>query len=324
MSRGLTIPYIVDADPQAGASPVLQFDVQSGHCTRIFYVDWLNAGIAAYQLLGYPVMDYSDPVFPLIRRYLPQYDADFPWMVCTKISNIKGVGARGYYIANGLKAANYELAKITCEFEMPDYDIISDEYTDSEFDRYRTFEARPAAEYLSIPLKNGPGQLKWSQGSNGPANPKGPQPFPGNVGYIVGNIDYHWEWIQVPFEAMPTDDIQRIIGCVNEFEFPVGDGSGKVAAPGTLLLTGWEPKRFNSPYGLRTWRCGYTVRYNPRGHNNFYDWTAAEPGFYQASTDGIYYEPGVPDPPGTTPWPPDGKLLYNARNFELLFTPPII
>lgn len=322
MARGLQIAYKT-FDIRDGNNPTVSADIESFHSQRVYDVDWLSYGVAIYQLLGYPTMDNSDPSHPKIVRYLPQQDPDFPWAVATKIISVKGVGPRGYYNANDSRAALYDKARITVGFDFPDYDILADEYTPDwpfEFYRYRTFEAKPSAEYLSPPST---GTLKWSQGPNAGS------PFPGNVGFIVGCIDYVWDWIQVPFEAMPGTAIQDTVGCVNKYDFEIGDGSTTVAPAGTLLLMGWEPLRKNSPYGLRTWRIRYTARFNPYGHNNFYDYDGAHfndscsggssgsynPGWRQASRCGTYFAPGSV---------PDGQLLYNERDFDLLFTPPAV
>lgn len=307
-SRGLQIAHN-EYGVKDGDSPNEQFDMTSATATRILDVAWANRGIAAYQLLGYAVWNPINPSAPVIQRYLPDFHPDFPWMVATKITNIKGIGARGWTTANGVKIARYQIARITVQYEFPEYDLLYDDYTTSEFDRYRTFEAKPAAEYLSVPLGSGRPYLTWSQGPGSLTNPK--RPFPGNVGFIVGTIDFHWKWLQVPFEALPFDDILGTIGRVNKTEFAD-------CPAGTLLLIGVDYKRNNSPYGLRTWTIEYTARYNPRLHNNFYDFigdaaTGTGKGWYQASTDGTYHAPGSVT---------DGKLLFDEREFDDLFTPP--
>lgn len=323
MPRGLQLDF-TQPEVQDGNNPVASFDIESAHSVRVFDVTWLAYGIASYQILGYPQMDNTDPENPKIVRYLPQQDPDFPWMVATKITSVKGLGARGYYTAYGIRTPQYDKARLTVEFNMPDYDVLADEYTPGwpfEFYRYRTFAAKPSAEYLSPPST---GTLQWSQG------PNALQAFSGNVGFIVGCIDYEWDWIQIPFEAMPSDIIQSAIGKVNRYDFPIGDGSDTMAAPGTLLLLAWEPLRKNSPYGLRTWRSHFTARYKATGHNNFYDYDGAHfgkpshnPGWRQASVDGTYYNPNI-DPDPDQPWPPTGKLLYDSIDYDLLFTPPAL
>ena len=298
MARGLQLPF-TEYGVKDGESPVEAFDMYSATATRILDVAWSTRGTAVYQLLGYPTLDISIPSAPVIQRYLPDFHPDFPYMVAVKVPQCKGVAARGWTTANGEKIATYNRARLTVNYEFPNYDIVADEYTTSEFDRYRTFEAKPAAEYLSVPLGSGSPYLKWSEG------PRSGMPFPGNVGFIVGTIDFHWTWLQVPFAALPFDAILDTIGRVNDFEFAD-------CPAGTLLLIGVDYKRQNSPFGDRTWQIEYTVRYNPRLHNNFYDFIGK--GWYQASTDGTYYAADAP--------PPDGKLLYDSRDFELLFTPP--
>jgi hypothetical protein len=309
MARGLQIPYkeFISSGTGPGASPVGAFSMRASKFTRIFDVAWLSGGIAVYQLLGYPTLDSSNPINPLINRYLPQQDADFPWMVATNILSVTGIGQRGSYIANGLRAAQYDKARIVVEFSMPDYDILEDDYTENEFERFVTFCTKPAAEYLSVPQT---GTLKWSDGPNVGRD------FPGNVGFVVGNIDMTWNWLQIPYEAIPFDTVQDTIGRVNKYDWELFPG-GPTAAAGTLLLTSWEPVRYNSPFGARTWDVNYTARYNPRLHNNFYDFNkgsyALSP-FLQASVDGNFYAPGSV---------PDGKLLYDERDFFDLFRPPV-
>lgn len=308
MVRGLQVAYteFVGSGTGPGVSPKGAFSMRASKFMRTFDVAWLNGGLAVYQLLGYPQLDNSNPMDPVITRYLPQQDADFPWMVATNVLSLEGVGQRSYYIANGLKAAKYEKARIVVEFSMPDYDILEDDYITTEFDRFTTFCTKPAAEYLSVPQT---GTLTWSQGPNTGKS------FPGNVGFVVGNIDMTWNWLQIPYEAIPFDAVQDIIGRVNKYDWELFPG-GPTAPAGTLLLTSWEPVRYNSPFGARTWDVNYTARYNPRLHNNFYDFSA--PGypnpFLQASTDGVLYSAGSV---------PDGKLLYDERDFFDLFEPPV-
>jgi hypothetical protein len=139
------------------------------------------------------------------------------------------------------------------------------------------------------------------------------QQFPGNVGLIVGNIDYKWTWHQVPFDCLPEAAILDTLGRANSDAIFGNDASTGLPRfpPGSLLLLGVEIKRKNSPFGLRTWTISYTSRYNPRLHNRFYD--AVKGRWCECSKDGTYYDPTLP--------PPDGKLLYDYRPFRKLFVP---
>jgi hypothetical protein len=257
----------------------------------------------------------------------------------------------------------YKIARITVQYDFLPYDLLPDtsvtlvSFADpappydsappagySEFPsgtpmgRFIGFERKPAAEYLSIPAtvnsKDPNNQtLVWSDNVN-PTPPnltRVGKPFPGNVGYIVGNIDFKFTWYQVPFDAMPNNTIASTIGRVNLRPVTLPGGSPTTALPGQLLLIAVDTHRTGSPYGNRLWNIDYTMRYNPRGHNNFYDFVSG--GWFQASKDKHFYgyikSPGVRffNPTsssatfGSSDDPPDGVLLYDSRDYARLFCP---
>lgn len=234
------------------------------------------------------------------------------------------------------RVAIYQYARIPVTYEFVHYDIYSDNPADGvtdnqEFYRFVIKDLKPSAEYLAVPPSmpgiciNGSGSgsgsgagssdaaiLKWSE-NDCPGRIK--QGFPGNIGFIIGTIDYKWTWLQIPYNALPLEAIKNTVGRVNNAEF---DG----CPPGTLLMMPPDIRRKGSAYGTRTWEIEYTARFNPRGHNKFYDFVGG--GFYQASKDGLFYNYGLGAGIGGVTdngIPPDGKLLYDSRDFMEVFRP---
>jgi hypothetical protein len=291
MPRGLQLDYKEFSTD--GGSPNESFGPEQTTATRVLDVDWSDRFLAAAQLMGFSRINDTDPQHWTIDRYLPDVHPEQPVLICTEVKG-KGIGTAGSKTVGGRKVNIFLKARLTCTYTFPDYDVLENSEITTEFDRFRTFEAKPSAEYLSPPV--GSGFLTWAEGDNfGDA-------FPGNVGFIYGTTTLFYRWLQVPFAGLPEVTIQDTIGRVNADTFAGND-------PGTLLLLGWDPKRTNSPHGLRTWNVGLTMVRNMRGWNNFYNFQTQK--WEQATTDGLYYSPGDNVP--------DGKYLYDERNFADLF-----
>jgi hypothetical protein len=301
LPRGLLLPHTEFI--RDGGSPTEVVSMDDFTATRVIDVPWVVRGEAYYQLLGYSKRDAS--LTTKISRYLPDYHPDFPWIVATKISRVQGIGkpADGVWYTldgNDNKVARYATARLTVEYTYPRYDLLGDDEVQaqtapSEFTRYRTLKARPSAEYLSLPSG---GTFRWSEG------PHTDQPFPGNRGIIVPMLEFRWRWFQVPYDCIPFNTFLDSFGTVNKTTWAGCDA-------GTLLLTAIDYDQTNTPYGQRAWDIEYCVKYNPHGHNNFFDAQAG--GYWQASIDGNTYTEGSI---------PDGKLTYNEREFGNLFTAP--
>lgn len=298
MPRGLqSVTYVEPVAPE-GDSPQEWFDHDANGASRVLDVPWNDRALAVAELLGYSNIDTSggEGAYKL-HRYLPDYHPSFPLQIAKRV-RIQPRGSRQFQTENGRKIAKYEQARLFIEYEFPDYDVLEDHEVhgtdEKEFLRYRTFEAQPAAEYLSPPTGT---VLKWSEGVQ-----KG-QPFPGNVGFIVGTIDYHWKWLQVPFDGLPESTIQRCVGCVNKTTFAN-------CKPHTLLLLATPLKRVASPFQFRTWDIEYVARYNRRGHNKHYNFVTKKYEQASATEKGDFFEPGSV---------PDGKLLFNEFDFHKLF-----
>jgi hypothetical protein len=350
------VKYIKATEPEIreGNSPNEAFDNTMAEATRVFDVAWTDRLQACFQTLGFPIRELVGGV-PYIRRYLPEFHPEAPWLTATKIASVKGVGTRGYQdidvstvpamtMGDHKRIAKYAFARITVHYDFPSYDVLADttqfqgstsdgtgppsgsgsggggavydptHFAANEFYRFVTTELKPAAEYLSVPQSNGVGCLQWTNDPGPPPVDNPAQdvshigvPFKGNVGQIIGNIDFKWTWHQIPFECLPMSVILDTLGRANSDQF------GNLP-PGSLLLLAVDLKRQNSPYGLRTWDIQYTARYNPRLHNRFYDFITGR--WCEASKDGTYYDPasGLTGSP-----PPNGKLLYDYRPFWKLF-----
>lgn len=252
--------------------------------------------------------------------------------------------------------SKFHIARIKVDYDYPPYDVLPDpattttlytvgtsgstttetlwtEYYNGAL-RWVSFEMKPAAEYLSVPptvnTKDPDRQnLRWADNK---ISSRVGTPFPGNVGHIVGNIDFKFTWHQVPFNAIPLAHIQSTIGRVNLRSLTLPGGQTIKSSPGQLLMLAVDMHRAVSPLGNRLWNVEYTLRYSPRGHNNFYDYVSG--GWYQASKDGLFYGYAKADigegmsgyiftpTHGTqTGTPPPGKLLYDSVDYNYLFTP---
>jgi hypothetical protein len=229
----------------------------------------------------------------------------------------------------------------------------SEFFPNSVMGRFISFQRKPSAEYLSIPAgisskDLGAGFLKWADNrpvngfSTGGTTLEGriKTPFPGNVGLIVGCVDFKFTWHQVPFDALPNKTINGCIGRVNLRPIRLPGGQTTVALPGQLLLLAADTVLSMSNFGNRLWDVEYTMRYNPRGHNYFYDFVTG--GWFQCSKDGVFYgynnttgiDPETGAPTSATNYlfpfnstvtpmgdPNDGAMLYDSRDFQRLFSP---
>lgn len=329
---------------------------------QILGFSWLDFDAGSYGIIRRYLPEYN-PDYIISAFGAPTNQTAFVTATRARCQGLKPTGYRnvdvqhipGEIALSTKDVGTYKKARIVVDYDFLPYDIYPDSsislvtfadatnswggtdkgysefFSGSKMGRWISFERHPAAEYLSIPVnltskESNSGFLKWSDNK---INSRIGTSFPGNVGFIIGHIDFKFTWHQVPYEALPNKTIANLLGRVNLRPVGLPGGPTTVADPGKLLLLQADSQIANTPYGNRLWNVQYTIRYNPRGHNNFYDFIAGD--WYQASKDGKYYayDNGGADyfPPtgtvnrGATRDPPDGVLLYDSRDFTRLFCP---
>lgn len=310
--------------PREAASPVYDFETDNSRSTRIFRIPWDNRAEAVARILGYSFRDDSTNP-PTLRRYLPEVDPAFPWLVATRV-HVQGIGWNDketiYWSPPPMPGDpsdptgdttprplnHYVYAILTVEFSVPDYSIKSDDdpaITDptdgTEFNRYTSYEVHPTSDYLDIPT----GTMVWA-GTAGVTGdpPHGGQTFPGAAGKIISLAEFVWTWHEIPEDGLPFNTISNTIGRVNSDTFAN-------SPPHTLLLADVQYKRTRTAYGTFAWDIAYHVRYNPNLHTKFYDWKAAPGGYFQVrQVSGPVVTPGLVSP---------GTLVFDETPFADLF-----
>lgn len=335
---------------KVGESPQENYTQELAEAHRIFDVDWYIRTNAAFQILGFARRVQEGGV-KVIKRYLPEYHPELPYLVASKITRVRGLGPRTYRDvpvgtqtgsgggsgSGGLpglqvdderddavkRVAIYQKARIEVDYEYPTYEVKKDSLTQpypflhSEEYRFVTEELHPAAEYLSIPNANGPFGLKWTN-DPGPPPVGNPAQDANQVGRFypvnLGQIVGNID-VKWTWHQVPYEaiDIDTILDTLGRVNYDsiTIGGSNRTFEPGSLLLLGVDIQRKNSPYGVRSWNIQYTSRYNPRLHNRFYDHIFGR--WCQISKDGVYRAPNT--------MPPNNQYLFDYRPFRKLFVP---
>ncbi len=259
----------------------------------------------------------GDPAVLKLHRWLPERHPIYPFLVAksTKIKYIPSNEVQSNRIyrdwANtnilGSKINSYPLAIVEVEYEAITYLLKTDGQIANERERYVTIDPKPNGDYLSLPT----GGMKWTTEYAA----KTQLAYPAQNGVIVPTIDYVITWHQIPAPCLPLGVINKLIGRVNNKELALDlkeNTSGKTFGGHTLLLTGVELERKIAPYGGWYYDIKYTMKHFRPTHNRFLDFHDGVKAFYHISIDGQERgSAGVPD----------GKYIFDSRNFEFLFTP---
>lgn len=321
LGSGLSPDQYTELQYRDAGSPVESFDRKSGggKATRVFRVDWDNRGSCIADILGYPAAYTTGS--GTFQRHLPMQHPEFPWLLASRVTRVQGHGPYGGQpigpnglvesfteFDNGQRMLRYQYAALTVEFEAIDYAIKGDQEIitstgtarrGGEWKRFVSPKIKPQADYLTVP---GGGYL-WDEGPG----KTGQQGFFGPIGRTISTADIELTWHQVPFNALPFDDIIATLGKVNNAYF-------FALEPHTVLLLAVDLRRVKNPYGMWEWEVKYSFKYRKTGHNKFfyYSRTTGQQGFYQVSVDGVHYDPGLPVD--------DGKLAFDENDFWKLFT----
>jgi hypothetical protein len=315
---GILVPF-AELGVEEGDSPSLTVGLEDAALTRrLILDDWDDAYDAAMQLLGYAEVSGS-----LLSRTLPQEDFEIPGLWASHVNRLSGLAwqgktdhSSGYGSTNTFKRAVLEVQFLPRPYAVLGDDEIGEGDERNEFLRFVETETTLEGDYLTIPVT---GQLKFSEGPSGPAHPNGAQPFPGNVGKVIGYSNYLFRWHQVPDLGLPEGTILDTIGRVNKTAFGnPDDPTGRLyfPEPGTLLVLGasWRRTFMFTPAGVApAWVVEYVMKYRAQPWNDFLDIKSDPLDFYQITTDGIFQTPGSID---------DGKCLYDERELADLFDVP--
>ena len=115
---------------------------------------------------------------------------------------------------------------------------------------------------------------------------------------------------------MPESAILNTVGKVNQYDFGLDPlNNARLFFPSnTLLMLGAGWRRIFSPdEGKPQWTVEYMMKFNINGHNQFYDFKASVPDWYQVTMSGVSFENGEI---------PDGLCVYDEQDYDGLFEPP--
>lgn len=302
--NNVTVPFAeMNRD---GGSPRIHVSRNGMEVERDFLVEWADLPTFCYQALGYSFVSAGK-----LRRVLPLSDPDFPWLSATDVSDGKGLGLpnpglvddgsskRIITASPAQSVAVYKKAKVTVRFMHLDYDLATDATIDAdpmgEFSRFVEWDGDPSADYLTVPGSTNP--LKWAEGPNAGTS------IPDSTGRIVSGTTFTYTWRQIPYNNLPFTTIENTVGRVNKTTFANCD-------PHTLLMLNHKFIRTKTPFGDRAWDVVYYIKRFTLGHNKILDWKSTNWAYRQVSVDGTAYTPGSV---------PDGKLIFDEREFKDLF-----
>lgn len=327
-----------------GASPVFAFATDRSRCTRIVDILWTSLWQGAQDFLGYPKVVTAGGGTKYIRRIIPDGVTSigtaippktFLW--CTEITEVRGVGLPDAVAGTidmvdgaGLNfIAKYKFARMTLVYNTTTYEVMSDVDMnasgfafgggpdESKLVRYVTQRVRPAAQYTGFPR----GVMKFVTGL------RAGDPIEGQPGFILPKNEVSFTWHQIPYDGVPspiynpnipvgTGNIDDTIGRVNDATFGTWDiltGAYKGFEQGTLLLTGVDATPHVSPFGDRVYDLEYHCLHDPIGHNYVLGLdVAGDTDYIELTVDGATH-------PETSA--NDGKHIYDAHNYKLLFRP---
>jgi hypothetical protein len=251
---------------------------------------------------------------------------DSQQIIATRIDEIKGHGVGA---DNAAQFPTYSKAFITVFYEHVPFDIKSDAGLASERERHTSRPSSTSSEVEAFTLPGG--NFKFTTAGGAGAHGK-VVPFNVSVTRPVRRIPMTWHmlpnalcetggalherlYVGVGGDGVPWQ------GTVNSAPLVLA-GLGTFPA-GTLLLEGVEDKFLRSPVRATSLSLGTRVdmtfkfAYSPRGWLDLFYFdpvTPANSGWHRVSVDGTHYAVAAM---------PDGKGLYNVRDFTDLWNPDI-
>lgn len=302
-----------EADLHQAISPEFDFTAREQRGKRVYIINWDDLAAAKKEILGYPTFTPEQT----IQRVLPMKDPTVPVLLGESV-NIKGIDwASNDTSGSDGKRNEYSKALVTVRLNRPAYYIGEDDSLSSslgrEFDRFVEISGNLEGDYLSIGAMQG--LLKWASGQAG-LDPQEGVPFPESVGKILAYANLTMKWHQIPYDALPYVHIIEALGTINNATF------GSLVTPSDLtrqwgrhelLFLGATWDRILLADDSFGWDVTYIFKHNPNIWNFYYNPLATAPAFYQATTNGVFYDPG------TVTALPSGRATYNEYNFYKLF-----
>ena len=312
------------------------FGPDGAGCTRKFSCKWDERFNAIIWFVG-AVKSYVDSGDTKISRLAPQTDPDVPRWVCTKCTidpyqftgEIEGAEEEEDEDAEPNPSAYpvFDRCDLICVYELVPYEVLSDEATTDETDRYVTRPGYPGADITTegsyVGLPGGVLNYVRDDGATGPAFKPGGSQIPFPVGFTEPSRKLSIIWHRVPRECwgpgtqlfnrvIGIDGQRGYLGALNETTF-----FGRWSL--TQQLVGVEERLLPDPNGLDyawTLRFLFSDKPVPFGHLGFYyhSTDSTQPGYYQVLRPNLA-SGGTLDPDAIG----DDDSLFHVREMSNVF-----
>ncbi|AMV24124.1 hypothetical protein VT84_06985 [Gemmata sp. SH-PL17] len=309
-----------------GGSPTEAFEGSSSHAERTFFCKWDKRADVVKWMLGHAIV-WDDSGTLKLSRLLAQVHPDFPGLICTKCTSIRGhrwvdnavpIDPDEGYEFSATQVNQFQDAELSFQYEsMPFTQATDVEVATADGDETIRYVSRDSfevsGEYLSLPGS----AFVWQR--SGAAAPNG-QSIPSNVGKIVPGAVMSVTWWRLPDSVFEPESALwgRVFG-TDEGDDPF---LGKINSAemfglpqGCVLFSGFKPIRRRAPLGdSYEWDITFEFTFKPSGHNwvYFMDPTdATNSGYYFVGKPGSGVQPAdVLD---------DGVSIYNSIDLNDLF-----
>jgi hypothetical protein len=297
-------------------------------CTRKFSCVWDRRFDAAIYFAGAATTYVDGGGDTKISRLLPQRDPDYPNWVCTKVELMpwRYMGTIPAKSAGSEPVPNFDRCDLEATYEMVPFELVADDDTVVETQRYVTWPGFPGADITTttdyVQMVGSMLKYRTTDGAAKPAN----VPIPYYIGFPENKSTIRFIWRRVPFDVWgPSSSLfQRVIGSEA--------GRGYIGAvnlttfrgypPAQLQLLGVEQRLLPDPTGLGySWDLTFLASQKPvpYGQLGFYyggnasDSSAGTAGYYQVGRDGAIVQ-DVADIE-------DDDSVFHVREFSNLLNP---
>lgn len=308
---------IETADVRDGSHPTWNRGTNATSVRRAF---WYNGDMiedfAAYMLGGAVTYTSSAIGRVAISRLMPQTFPRKPKVAALAIEDARGARSAGKDNADGVPT--YKKGHAVVRYEHVPFRLLQDSL--GAFEEFRYVQRLPSTtevSYLTLP-----GSMLQFTNQAGVGRPKG-IPVPYNIGRAESQSLLKYRWTRVPFGGWGGGSAlyARVYGDIENGVPPyvgtINNQSLFEHVDGSLLYLGVEEELLTDPLGNDLcWDLTHVWLKKPQNHTWLYFNDPGQvpflpaPGYYQATTDGVFY---------ATPFLPDQKALFNARDHSKLF-----